>query len=126
MLVNILMVGFGGFTGAILRYLLGELVQGVFVKWHFPFGTLAVNLLGCLAIGFLGGMFEGNEAIPHHIRLLIFTGLLGGFTTFSAFGLETFSMIDRGYAPQALIYIAASISIGIFLVWAGNVWGRAV
>jgi CrcB protein len=100
------LVAVGGAVGSVLRYLLSLLA----VAWlgaGFPWGTLMVNLLGSLAIGVLGGLGVQGE-----LRLLLVTGLLGGFTTFSAFSLETGALAERSPGLAAL-YVAASVGLGL-------------
>lgn len=84
---------------------------------NFPLDTLIVNVLGCALIGFLMAIFTGAKPIREEYRLAIIVGVLGGFTTFSAFGWETFSLAsDRQFALAAL-YVALSCAAGIFAVW---------
>jgi CrcB protein len=78
-----------------------------------------VNVLGCLVIGFLSGAAERFDTFGPQARLFLFTGLLGGFTTFSAFGLETFILFRRGEWLIAGFYAAASVMVCLFAVWAG-------
>jgi len=85
----------------------------------FPYGTLGVNLLGCFVIGMLSAWFA-KMAPQSDLRLILMAGLLGGFTTFSAFGLETTSLLKSGYTGMAITYVAASVVLGITMVWAGS------
>ncbi len=94
MLKQLLFVGFGGFLGAILRFLVSGWVQRMFSS-SFPYGTLAVNGLGSLLLGFLMGLSEGNIVSPQ-VRLLVGIGLLGAFTTFSTFSYETLMLLRGG------------------------------
>src|SRR5690349_22683199 len=86
---RVLLAGIGGFAGSALRYIIAGLVQNWSGSIRFPFGTLAVNLAGCLVIGFLSQLAETRGFFSADARILIFIGVLGGFTTFSAFGNET-------------------------------------
>ena len=81
---NILFVGVGGFIGSVLRYAVAGWVQQLSRSLDFPYGTLMVNLIGCFVIGFLGELAEARGIFASETRLLIFIGLLGGFTTFSS------------------------------------------
>src|SRR5690625_7309322 len=90
---NILIVGLGGFIGSVTRYKLGELIFHMTAQGRFPFGTLAVNVLGCLVVGVLAGIAERHNLFVQELRLFPFTGLIGGFTTYSAFVLETEPLI---------------------------------
>lgn len=116
---NILIVGLGGFIGSIARYKLGELILHLTTQGRFPFSTLAVNVLGCLVVGVLAGTAERHEVFGQEVRLFLFTGLLGGFTTFSAFGLEAMHLIRRGDLGIAALYVGASVILGIAAVWLG-------
>lgn len=116
---NILLVGAGGFIGSIARYLLGGWVLHHTLAGKFPWSTFVVNVLGCLLIGVLSGMIERLEWFTPQMRLLLLTGLLGGFTTFSAFGLETVFLLRRGEPWIAAAYVLASVLACIFAVWLG-------
>lgn len=123
--VKWLLVFLGGGVGSMLRYGLAGVVQARFDG--FPWGTLAVNALGCLVIGLLWGAAEAR-GVPEgaHVRVLAFAGLLGGFTTFSSFGLETLLLLETGRWPEALAYASASLLGGVVLVAAGLVTARAL
>ncbi len=116
---DILIVGLGGFLGSIGRYLLSSLVLHLTIPTRFPFSTLAVNVLGCLIIGLLAGFTERQPAFSPQARLFLFTGLLGGFTTFSAFGLETMNLLRRGDIGLAMLYAGGSVVLGITAVGLG-------
>lgn len=118
-MTNLLLVGAGGFLGAAARYLLGGWILHHTMMGKFPWSTFAVNVLGCLAIGALSAVAERFNVTGPGFRLFLFTGLLGGFTTFSAFGFETFFLLRRGEWPIAALYAAASVMVCIFAVWAG-------
>lgn len=116
-MLNTIAIFIGGGLGAILRYIIFLLVQRP-VGQSFPAGTLAANLIGALAIGFLWGFFESSR-ISHEWRLFLFTGLLGGFTTFSTFCRETAQLMRIGDWKSALIYVSVSNILGVALVVAG-------
>lgn len=116
---SILLVGLGGFLGSVARYKLGGLVLHMTAQQRFPFSTFAINVAGCLAIGILAGCAERYDMFGAGTRLFLFTGLLGGFTTFSAFGLEAMQLVRRDEMWVAALYVGASILIGIFAVWVG-------
>jgi CrcB protein len=109
-----LLVGAGGFLGAISRYGVSVLMQ----RWtgSFPWATLSINVLGCLLIGFLMPMVEGR---PPWL-LFVIPGLLGGFTTFSAFGHETHKLAQGGTTSLAVLYVLASVGLGLAAVWLGR------
>ncbi|MEP6784853.1 MAG: fluoride efflux transporter CrcB [Sphingomonadales bacterium] len=115
---NLLAVMGGGAVGAGGRYLVG----GAFLRAlgpGFPWGTLAVNLIGGLLMGVLVGVLARESNGGEQARLLLGVGVLGGFTTFSAFGLETFLMIERGQALIAAGYVGASVIGAVALTGAG-------
>lgn len=116
---NILWVGLGGMIGSIARYLVG-LGMHKLLGAKFPWGTLAVNLVGCLAIGALSYMIQQRHELQISFRLFLVVGLLGGFTTFSAFGLETVEMVRESRVNLALLYVAVSVGIGLLAVAAGR------
>ncbi len=116
-MTKILLLAAGGAIGTLLRYSLSGLTYKLF-NGIFPWGTLVVNLAGSFAIGLLWGFFE-IENLSSNLRNFIFIGVLGGFTTFSTFALENFSMFRDGQIKLALTNILASNIIGIALVFAG-------
>lgn len=114
---KIFLAGVGGFVGSILRYSVSGLVQDLSRSINFPYGTLAVNLLGCLAIGFLSQLAESRGYFTAETRTLIFVGLLGGFTTFSAFGNETINLWRAGENLLASVNIVAHLVLCLGAVW---------
>jgi CrcB protein len=122
---NLLLVLLGGAAGAGLRYEIGRLALKQLGP-GFPWGTLAVNLAGGLAMGLLVGGMAGDGMTSRPLWLLLGVGVLGGFTTFSAFSLDLFLMLDRGQAGLALAYALAS-AIGALALLAVGYWAaRAV
>lgn len=117
MLKTILLVGVGGAVGSILRYLTNVWVARNFLH-IFPLATLLVNVLGCLLIGLLVGIFDRQQLSSRELQYLFITGFCGGFTTFSAFSLENVVLLEN-HTTLALFYIAASIVLGIGAVWLG-------
>lgn len=116
---KLLLVGFGGFIGSVCRWLLGVGVDRCFPLARLPVGTLLVNLLGCLLAGTLYGLAERQTWVTPELRLLLFTGFLGGFTTFSAFGLETMKLLERAEFGVVAVYLSASVVLGLIAVWFG-------
>lgn len=114
-----LIVGVGGALGSIARYKLSGWILHYTVAFRFPVGTFAVNVLGCLLIGVLAGLAAREDYFSQDVRLFFFTGVLGGFTTFSAFGLETFYLLKRDDIAVAGGYILASLYFGLVALWAG-------
>ena len=118
-LYKLLAIGSGGFLGAISRYLLSTLVQNQLKPEQFPVGIFVVNIIGCLLIGFLAGLFELKAWMHIELRLFVFVGLLGGFTTFSTFANDTFLLGKQGEMLAALINAGGQVLIGLLCVWLG-------
>jgi CrcB protein len=119
-MTNLLLVGIGGFIGSILRYLTSGFVQQISRSIDFPYGTLFVNVLGCFVIGFFSQLAEERGVFTIQSRLFVFTGLLGGFTTFSAFGNETFNLVRDSQMMNAFANVGANLILGLFAVWLGR------
>ena len=119
-MLNVFIVGIGGFIGSVLRYLVSGWAQEVSKSLDFPYGTLAVNLIGCFVIGFLGQLAEARGIFTSETRLMVFIGLLGGFTTFSSFGNDTFNLARSGQMINALTNVAVNVIFGLLLVWLGR------
>lgn len=115
----LLLVALGGAFGSMSRYLLSGWILHHAAHWRFPVGTFAINVLGCLVIGALAGLAVKDGLFSPEVRLFLFTGLLGGFTTFSAFGLETFYLIRREEFLVAGGYVLGSVALGLLAVVAG-------
>ena len=116
---GILIVALGGAIGSVARYKLSDYVLHHTTDWRFPAGTFAVNVAGCLVAGILAGLAEKHDFLSADARLLLFTGLLGGFTTFSAFGLETMFLLKRGEVMVAGANVVLSVVAGIAALWLG-------
>ena len=115
----VLLVGIGGFIGAVLRYKISGLVLYQTVDWKFPAGTFLVNVCGCLVAGILMALAVKHDMFSPNTKLILFTGVLGGFTTFSAFGLETMDLLQRNEVLWASLYVALTVFVGILAVWLG-------
>jgi CrcB protein len=124
--MRVLLVGLGGFVGSVLRYWLSGWIQELVPRSVFPFGTLAVNVVGCLAIGLLSQLAEARSAFSPETRALFFIGLLGGFTTFSSFGHETINLWRDKQTTMALANIAAQLVLGLAAVWLGRLAGHRI
>jgi len=119
---KILLVGCGGFVGAVGRYLLSSLVREKTLQSVFPFSTLAVNVVGCFAIGLLLGLAEERGFFgtkEAQARLFLVTGILGSFTTFSTFAWDGLGLFRGGEAGVVVLYVAASVGLGFAAVWLG-------
>ena len=123
-IINLLWVGLGGAVGSASRYALALLVQRTSGSL-FPLGTLTVNVLGCLAIGFLSARFEAVMIAPRY-RLALLVGALGGFTTFSTFSLETMQLFEARQALRAGVNIVGSVLLCLACCWIGQRIGRAM
>lgn len=115
----ILLSGLGGFIGSAGRYLLGGWVHGLVPLTTFPIGTLVVNVSGCLVIGLLGGLVEARQLFGPDLRVFLFIGVLGGFTTFSSFAYETLALARDAEFARALLNIAAQMILGLSAAWLG-------
>lgn len=115
----IFFVAVGGAIGSVARYKLSGWILHHTVDWRFPAGTVAVNVLGCLAAGLLAGLAQKQDLLDPDTRIFLFSGLLGGFTTFSAFGLETMHLFKRGEPGIAALNVAVSVAAGLLALWLG-------
>jgi CrcB protein len=115
-----LYVGIGGFIGSVLRYWVSGAVQQVANNPVFPLGTLAVNLFGCLVIGFLSQLADARGVFTPEARLFVFVGILGGFTTFSSFGNETMNLLRSGEGLPGFLNVSIHIFAGLGAVWLGR------
>jgi fluoride exporter len=118
------MVGAGGFVGAVLRSSLGSWVQTQSHSVAFPYGTLAVNLIGCAAMGLLSHVLESRGVFSQEIRQFLMVGMLGAFTTFSTFSNETMGLLQKGDDLRGLLNISLHLMLGLAMVWAGRAVGR--
>ena len=118
----ILLIALGGAAGSVARYLMGRAVQGA-LHLEFPIGTLAVNVVGCLAIGILAKFFLHSQTeLPLRAALMI--GFCGGFTTFSSFSLETLGLMQGGEWGKAAAYVVLSAAVCVGATAAGFALGR--
>ncbi|HYH40936.1 MAG TPA: fluoride efflux transporter CrcB [Burkholderiales bacterium] len=113
-----LLVALGGGLGSVARYKLSGWVLAHSTDWKFPLGTFAVNVVGCLIAGLAAGLAERYHVFSPDARLFLFVGILGGFTTFSAFGLETVFLMRRGDTWIAALNIFGSVLCGVVVLWA--------
>ena len=118
-LLLILLVGVGGFVGAVMRYAVINWVQYALHTSTLPYGTLTVNVIGCLVIGLLGGLSESRNLLTAETRALLLIGVLGGFTTFSTVGYETVQLLRDGESLTAFSNIGLQVCLGLVAVWIG-------
>lgn len=116
---QMLLVALGGALGSVARFKLSGWVLQQAPNWRFPTGTLAVNVVGCLIAGLLAGMAVKQDVFTPEARVFLFTGILGGFTTFSAFGLETLLLLKRGETAVAAANVVVSVVVGLAVAWLG-------
>ena len=116
---SVLLVALGGAIGSVARFKLSGWVLQQTPSWRFPAGTLAVNVIGCFIAGLLAGFAVKQDFFTPDARVFLFTGLLGGFTTFSAFGLETLQLLKRGETGVAMANIVLSVVVGLAVAWLG-------
>jgi CrcB protein len=118
-LTNAFLVGIGGFFGSVFRYWMSSWVHTFVSQPWRPAGTLVVNIIGCFLIGLLMGLADSRQLLKPDMRLLLVVGVLGGFTTFSAFGYETFALLRDRAIAGAILNVSAHILLGLLAVWMG-------
>ena len=123
---RVFLVGLGGFIGTVGRYALGGWASRLRPGAVFPYETLLINVLGCLAIGLLAALAETRGVLAGTTRAFLFIGVLGGFTTVSSFGYETFELLRDGQAGAAALSVGLQIVLGVGAVWVGHVLARLV
>lgn len=123
---KILAIGVGGFIGSILRYAVSGFVQTWMKSVEFPYGTLVVNVLGCLVIGLLSQLIESRGILMAEVRAFVIIGVLGGFTTFSTFSNETINLWRDSQTIWALANVGAHVILGLGAVWLGRVLAHLI
>ena len=123
-LPQLLWVGLGGFLGSISRFVMSGVCSRLSPAMGFPIGTLSVNILGCFLIGLLHGLTETRSLLGPDIRIFLFVGVLGGFTTYSTFGFESLALIKDGAILKASTNIILHVFVGLAAVWIGDTIGR--
>ena len=121
---NAALVGLGGSVGAVLRFVLSGLVHRVLPSVTLPVGTLFVNVVGCLAIGFLGGLVEVRQVFGPQSRMFLFIGVLGSLTTFSTFAYETLALTQQADFLRASVNVLFQIVLCLACVWLGFALSR--
>ncbi len=125
-MLKIVIIGLGGFIGAILRYLVAGGVHTLAKTAFFPVGTMTVNVAGCLLIGIGGGLMESRQLFSPELRAFLFVGILGSFTTFSTFGLETFNLAKEGQWLASFGNVGISLILGLAAVLVGHMISRLI
>jgi len=118
MLKTIIYVAIGGAIGSVLRYLTSVVVTKYWSN-QFPLATFIANVLGCFLVGFLVGLLEKNNLANSNLKWFLITGFCGGYTTFSTFGFENYTLFQSNNSLLAFVYIGLSILIGLLAVWFG-------
>ena len=113
---NILYIFLGGGAGSVLRFLISGYTQKLWNVSSFPLGTFIVNITGCFAIGLFSAVFIKTD---NPLKFLLITGLCGGYTTFSAFSAENFSLWQEGHYGTLTLYTFLSVAVGLLAVFAG-------
>ena len=119
MVKTLLFIGAGSFLGGVSRYVLTRLVQD-HILHVFPYGTLVVNIVGCFLIGLFYGLFDRGHVLDPDIRMFLTVGFCGGFTTFSTFANENFSMLQGGNFLGMGVYAVLSLALGLAMVYLGQ------
>jgi CrcB protein len=117
-MTQLLLIAAGGALGAVARFLVAGWGQRL-IDGPFPLGTLLVNLVGCVLIGFLATALSGPILLREELRLALLVGLLGGFTTFSSFGYETLALLQDGQVRAAALNVVLNNGLGLLAVWGG-------
>jgi fluoride exporter len=125
MMQKTILISLAGLAGTVLRYWLSGLVARQYGE-AFPWGTMAVNMVGCFLTGAIFYLTEERFLVNPSVRTVILVGLLGGFTTFSSYGLQTFTLLRDGEFGLATLNVATSNVLGLLMVWAGYVLGKAL
>jgi len=116
---EILIVGVGSFAGGVLRYILSVGLSKLGRLWAFPIGIMLINILGCFLIGVLYGYFKSKATTDPVLPLLLMTGVLGGFTTFSTFSFETIQLLQQNEWLKAALYVVGSVGLGVAACYLG-------
>jgi len=119
-MLNLFILGVGGFLGAVSRYLVSGYVQDLFKTANFPYGTMVVNILGCFILGLLTQIIGAKELIDPQTRLFLMVGFIGAFTTFSTFSVESVNLFQSGQNLIAVLYLIGSNLLGIIFVFVGQ------
>jgi CrcB protein len=122
---KVFLIGLAGLVGTLGRYALSGIIARRFGE-TFPTGTLLVNVAGCFLAGFLFYLMQERFLVSHTMRTVVMIGLLGGFTTFSSFGLQTFTLLKDGEFWFAAMNIVGSNLLGLLMVWAGYTLAKVV
>jgi CrcB protein len=109
----------GGALGSGLRYFLSSLIYSVIKEPSFPYANLVINVSGSFAVGVLAELFAGRVLVSPAVRVAVLSGILGGYTTFSSFSYETYSLVRDGETLRAILNVCGSVLLGLIAVWLG-------
>ena len=123
-MTHYVLTALGGAIGATLRYGLGRWAQDFLGQPGFPYGTLLINVSGCMVFGFIMGLLDKGYAITPEQRTFMLVGILGGYTTFSTFGFETYAFLRDGQLAAALLNVGLQVVLGLLGVWLGVLVAR--
>ena len=118
-MLNVLYIALGGAIGSVGRYLVSRIFSDFEQPFLYLLGTASVNVIGCFLFGLTAGLIESRGMMNEHARSFLLVGLMGGFTTFSAFGAETFFLMEKGNFLLAVTNVLVQVLLGIFAVWSG-------
>lgn len=118
-MIELIIAGLGGFIGTALRYSLNNLIYKIMDAPLYPYGTTTINVLGCFFIGLVAGLTESRALLTPEIRIFLQIGVLGGFTTFSTFGYETFALLRDGQFVLGISNVLLQVLVGLLAVWIG-------
>ncbi|RDI46522.1 fluoride efflux transporter CrcB [Aquicella lusitana] len=121
---NLLIAGLGGFIGTMMRYLLNNAIYKILNYPLYPYGTMTINITGCFFIGLIASLAESRITLTPEVRTFIQIGILGGFTTFSTFGYETFTLMRDGQFILCVTNILTQVLLGLVGVWLGYQLGQ--
>lgn len=124
-MLKALLIGLAGLVGTLGRYWISEALGRRYGE-TFPLGTLVVNLLGCFLAGLLFYLLQERFSVSQTARAVVLVGLLGGFTTFSSYGLQTFALLREGQFAYAALNLMLSNAVGLLMVWAGYAAAKAL
>jgi len=124
--IKLMLIGLGGSIGAILRYSISGLIQNLSGSINFPFGTLAVNIMGCFLIGLFSYLIEARAMFTDETRAFLLIGVLGAFTTFSTFGHETYNHFVESKFHLVGINVGAHLLFGLLAVYLGRITSFAI
>ncbi len=125
-MIKLMLIGIGGFIGALLRYSISGLVQNLSGSINFPFGTLVVNIIGCFLIGLLSYLIEARAMFTVEMRAFLLIGVLGAFTTFSTFGHETYNHFLESKFHLVGFNVGAHLVFGLLAVYLGRITSFAI